>query len=249
MFDWLTSLILVGVGLLAGFLNVMAGGGSTLSVPVLILLGLDPSVANGTNRVAIFLQNISAIVSFKNEKFSEFRLSAKLAVFTLPGGIIGSLVAVKISDELFQTLLAVVMIGVVISMLLPKRKKKALTDTADKPGWLLYLAMFGIGFYGGFIQVGVGFLLMAAIHYLLNVTLVHVNMHKVFIVFFYTLPALIVFMISDNVDYILGLSLAVGNSLGGWWAAKVQVKKGESIIRYILVIAIIIMSLKLLGIF
>ncbi|MCB0295369.1 MAG: sulfite exporter TauE/SafE family protein, partial [Calditrichaeota bacterium] len=128
---------------------------------------------------------------------------------------------------------------------------RAPADAGDSQqrSWLIYPAMFGIGFYGGFIQVGVGFLLMAALFHLLRLNLVHVNMHKVFIVLIYTIPALGVFIWSGNVDWLLGISLAAGNSFGGWWAAKLSVRKGDKIIRYVLFVAIILMALKLLDIF
>ncbi|MFP4528643.1 MAG: sulfite exporter TauE/SafE family protein [Candidatus Kapaibacterium sp.] len=248
MIDISSILLLLGVGIAAGFMNVMAGGGSTIALPILIFLGLDPSVANGTNRVAIALQNVSAIASFRQEKYSEFKTSMKMAIFTLPGGIAGAIFAVRISDELFQTILGFVMIGVVISMLIP-RKKITGEAPAEKTSPWIYAAMFGIGFYGGFIQVGVGFLLMAAIYNLLKISLANVNMHKVFVVLVYTIPALVVFILTDNVNWGLGLALAAGNATGGWFAAKFSVKKGDKLIRYVLIVAIFIMSLKLLGVF
>ncbi|RMF56345.1 MAG: sulfite exporter TauE/SafE family protein [Calditrichaeota bacterium] len=245
--DELTRLfVLFGVGVIAGVMNVMAGGGSSLSLPILIFMGLDSAVANGTNRIAIFIQNIAAILSFRQQKFHQFTTSLKMAVWTLPGGIIGALVAIRISDEWFQRILAVVLLGVILSMLIPQNYTTQPQDSLS--GWkrfLIYPALFGIGFYGGFIQVGVGFLLMAALYHLLRVNLVVVNMHKVFIVFIYTVPALAIFIFSGNVDWILGLSLAAGNSLGGWWAARLSVKKGEKIIRWILFLALMIMAYKL----
>jgi uncharacterized membrane protein YfcA len=108
-------------GLLAGIINVNAGGGSTLTLPMLIFMGLDGAVANGTNRIAILFQNISAVYSFKNQKHSQFKLSFKLALFTLPGAIIGAYLATNISNQIFEKILAVIMIGVIITMLLPKK--------------------------------------------------------------------------------------------------------------------------------
>ena len=109
--------------------------------------------------------------------------------------------------------------------------------------------MFGIGFYGGFIQVGVGFLLMASLRYLMKLNLVLVNMHKVFIVLIYTIPALLIFILTDNINWIFGLSLAAGNVIGGWWGAKVSVKKGEGFIKVVLTVAVFIMAIKLIGLF
>ncbi len=241
-------LILFGVGSIAGFMNVTAGGGSTLTLPTLIFLGLDAALANGTNRVAIFVQNISAVYSFKREKYQQFGLSFKLSLLTLPGSIAGALLAVKISDALFQKILGVIMIGIIVSMIIPKKKITFDNNSNKKITVAVFLSMFLIGFYGGFVQVGVGFIIMAALNYLLKFDLVHVNMHKVFIVLVYTVPALLIFIITGNVNWTFGLSLAAGNALGGWWAAKASVKKGEKLIKIVLIAAILIMSMKLLEI-
>jgi hypothetical protein len=140
------------------------------------------------------------------------------------------------------------MIGIIISMILPKKKSNN-NDEPNKPNAGIYLSMIGIGFYGGFIQVGVGFLLMASLQFLMKLDLVRVNMYKVFIVLIYTIPALLIFALTDNVNWLLGIFLAIGNIFGGWWGAKMQVKKGEGLIKFVLVIAIFIMALKLFNLF
>ena len=242
-------LLLFSLGSVAGFINVMAGGGSTLTLPVLIFLGLEGSLANGTNRVAILFQNLSAVISFKREKYEQFRLSLKLAVVTLPGAILGALISVKISDELFEKILAIVMMGIIITLIIPNSKKDLIKKNVTYNPWYVYPALFGIGFYGGFIQAGVGFIIMATLHHLMRLNLVHTNMHKVFIIFLYTIPAIIIFAVTKNINWIYGLTLAGGMAFGAWWAAKLAVKKGEKIVRIILLFAILIMALKLLKVF
>jgi len=249
MTEYFQLFLLFFFGVLAGFINVSAGGGSTLTLPILIFLGLDGVVANGTNRIAILFQNLSAIFSFKKEKHSQFKLSLKLALFTLPGAIIGAYFASSISNQMFEKILAVIMIGVIITMLLPKKSVATITNLTRKQNFYVYLAMFGVGFYGGFIQVGVGFLLMASLHYLMKQSLVYVNMHKVFIVLIYTIPALLIFIYSGNVDWGYGLTLASGNMIGAWWGVKFSIKGGEKFIKIILIIAVSLMSLKLFGLF
>jgi len=91
--DLTSALILFGVGAVSGFMNVVAGGGSSLTLPALIFLGLDSTVANGTNRIAIIIQNVSAIHSFKQEKYHQFGMSMKLSLMTLPGTIAGAIFA------------------------------------------------------------------------------------------------------------------------------------------------------------
>lgn len=247
--DFISALILFCTGLAAGFINVTAGGGSTLTLPALIFLGLDTALANGTNRIAIIIQNIAAITSFRQEKYARFKMSLKMGLLTIPGGIVGAVIASRLDDATFKLILGIIMIGVIISMLIPRAKIKLAGPENEKLTVPAMIALFAIGFYGGFIQVGVGFLLMAAIYYLVRLDLVNVNMHKVFIIFLYTVPALIIFIATGNVDWFFGLSLAAGNAIGGWWAAKIQVRKGEKFIRWILIIAILIMAAKLFGIF
>jgi len=244
-----TIILLFGVGSVAGFINVNAGGGSSISLPILIFLGLDSALANGTNRVAIFLQNIFAVSSFRQQKVHQFKQSFFFSLFTLPGAALGAILAVKIDDVWFQRILAVVMIGIVFSMFVsPANSHSPTSNSSSNRKWLIYPALIGIGFYGGFLQVGVGFIFMAALYHLLRLNLVFVNMHKVFIILIYTIPALAIFIITGNVNWGYGLSLAAGNSLGGWWGAKASVKGGEKVIRIVLVVAILIMSIKLLRI-
>lgn len=241
--------LLFGVGTIAGFINVNAGGGSSLTLPTLIFMGLDGALANGTNRVAIFIQNIFAVSSFRKNKMHDFKESSELSLFTLPGAIAGALLAVTISDLLFQRILGVVLIFIVISLFISRSYKNKRPDQEVHRNWLIYPALLGIGFYGGFLQIGVGFLFMAALYHLLKVDLVVVNMHKVFIILIYTLPALLIFLLTGNVNWKFGLALAAGNALGGWWGAQAAVKGGEKIIRIIVAVAITIMALKLFGVY
>ncbi len=237
-------LLLFAIGILAGFLNVNAGGGSTLTLPLLIFLGLDGATANGTNRLAILLQNGSAIYNFKKNRYADFGLSFKLAVFTLPGAIAGAFWAVSINDELFRKILSLVIIFVIISLFIPK--SKILRKKNDKSvGFPAYAAMFLAGIYGGMIQAGVGFIFMAVLHNLMKFDLVKVNMHKVFIVGVYTIPVLLIFAFSGKINWVIGLSLAAGNMLGAKLAVKFAIKKGEKAIKIVLAAVLLIMSVKL----
>ena len=171
----------------------------------------------------------------------------KYALFTLPGAVAGAILAVRLDDIVFQRILAVIMVLIVLTLFLPKTAERKSAIIGKKP-WVVYLALLGAGFYGGFIQVGVGFILMAIMFHLAGLTLVKVNVHKVFIILLYTIPALLIFILTDNVHWKYGLILAAGNGIGGWISARISVKKGESYIRIILAIAIIIMAYKLIQI-
>lgn len=249
MNDLLSSLLLFAIGAIAAVINVNAGGGSSLTLPALIFLGLDSATANGTNRIAILMQNVSSVYTFKKAKYEQFNLSMKLSLITLPGAVLGALVAIQISDEVFNTILGIIMIAITLTMIFPTSKSKTNDDTENKKITIpLLLTFVVVGFYGGFIQIGIGFVLMAILNKMMHFSLIYVNMHKVFIVFILTIPALLIFIISGNVNWYWGISLGLGNALGGWWGTKHSIKKGDKFIKTILVVAIFIMALKLMKI-
>ena len=242
----ISSILLFFTGVLASFINVTAGGGSSLSLPALIFLGVDPSVANGTNRLAILLQNASASVSFRNEKVYQTRESVIYALLTVPGAILGAYYATRISDDLFRKVLAIVMIGVVISLLVPKSGVKE--GVKKRFSWLIYPGFVALGFYGGFIQVGIGILIMALIQRCVDCSLVLTNVHKTFIILLNTIPSLLIFVLTGNMIWTLGIALAAGMTAGAWWAARLSVRKGEGFIKKMLIVALVIIALKLFGV-
>lgn len=238
------ALLLFAVGILAGILNVMAGGGSAITLPILIFLGLDSPLANGTNRLAVFIQCIATVISFRREKYSDLRTSMKLAACALPGALAGALLAVRMDGVLFQKVLGLFILVIVATVFFPQ---PATTGKGNRRhGWLIYPVMVGIGFIGGLHQVGIGFFMIAALRHLMGLDLVRINMHKAAVFFIYSVPAMVVFAATGNIDWTLGLSLAAGNALGGWWAAKISVRRGEKVIRIVLIIAMVIMAVKLL---
>jgi len=213
-------------------------------MPVLIFLGLEPAAANGTNRVAILIQNITAVSSFRQKGLSDFRLSLSLALCTIPGAVIGALAAIAIDPLLFKRILAGVLVAALILILVRRSPDEGAAAAATHPIWA-HLAAVGIGFYGGFIQAGVGFLLMPLLHRLLALDLVRVNMHKVFIIGVYMIPSLLVFAVRGQVWWIAGLALAVGNAIGGWIGTHVTVSRGERAIRVVFTVAVAAMAVKL----
>ncbi len=246
----LYPLLLFVIGILAAIINVNAGGGSSFTLPVLIFMGLDSVTANGTNRIAILMQNITSVYAFKQERFDQFKLSWKLSLLTLPGAVIGAFTALKMDDELFQKVLGVIMILIVLTIIFPSKKLLVTNDSENKKLSLpVILSFIAIGFYGGIIQVGIGFLLMGVLNKIMKFSLIYVNMHKVFVVFILTIPALLIFIVSGKINWYYGLSLGVGNAIGGWWATKISIIKGEKFIKDVLAIAILLMALKLFGIF
>ncbi len=241
--------VLAGLGCLAGVLNVVAGGGSLLTLPAMVLMGMDGPVANGTNRVAILAQNVTAVWGFRSKGYADFQLSLTLALATLPGAIAGAYAGTVVRGEAFNRILAGIMIGVLILMVIQERRPSRGAEASESGSPRFgagHVAMAAVGFYGGFIQAGVGFLLMAALHGVMRLDLVRVNMHKVFVVGVFTVAALAVFAGRGQVLWVPGLALAAGNSVGGWLGARLSVERGEGLIRKVLYVALAVMAVRLL---
>ena len=241
----LIFLLIFTVGIAAGFINTLAGGGSTLVLPVLILAGLPSPVANATNRVAILMQNITATNSFHKHGKLQAKPVIHITIAAVIGAIIGSFFAIKVDSALFDKILGFIFIFILFMTLRPKSKKEAKT----LPKWLEFIIFIAVGFYGGFVQAGVGFIFLATLNLIEKYDLVHANAVKSFIVMCYTLFAVIIFALSGKILWLHGLVLACGNSLGAYLGVKAAVKKGEKVVKIVLSVAITIACLKLFGVF
>jgi len=247
MDEWYHYILLIVVGFAVGFINTIAGGGTLLSLPVLIFLGLPPNVANGTNRVAIIIQTAFATAGFKSKGVTTFPFNAYLGASALLGAIIGARIAVDIDGAVFNKILAVIMIAVVLIVFFkPEINLKDVNERlTGKYLWLGMLAFFIFGIYGGFINAGIGFIIILFLHFFNHMSLVRANATKVAVVCIYTLSALVVFVLNDKVNWIIGFVLAIGNALGAWIAFRVSVNKGDGFIKIFLLMVVGIMSIKL----
>ena len=248
--EWYIILAVIGVGFIAGFINTLAGSGSLLTLPLLMFLGLPANVANGTNRIAILLQNIVGVTSFKQQRVLSFKEGLMIGIPAAVGSIIGAQIAINLNDEIMsRTIGGLLVFMLFIIILKPDRWIKEHAGGTPVVRWFQIIIFFVIGIYGGFIQAGVGFFLLAGLVLGMGHELVKANALKVFIVFLYTPFALAIFILNDQVDYKLGLILAIGNMLGAFVGARVAVKWGAKAVRYFLIIAMAFASLKLLGVF
>jgi len=240
-------LLLVLAGFIAGFVNTIAGGGTLLTLPTLIFLGLPPSVANGTNRIAIFLQTFTGAVGFRSKGISTFPFSIYCGISALIGSLIGAQIAVDIKGETFNKVLSIIMISVVLLIVFkPKLSFENLEErTAGKYLWISIVAFFFLGIYGGFINAGIGFLMLIFLPYVNKMTLVKANATKVTIVFFYTIGALVIFYLNNKINWKYGLILSVGNITGAWISSRWSVKKGDKTVRIFLIVMVTLMAIKL----
>ena len=243
---WKVAALIVA-GLAGGAINVIAGGGSVITVPVMIFLGVPGHIANGTNRLPIVVQNISACATYMRHGLPQSRMIFSLSLCAIPGAVIGAIAGVKIPVETFNIVLAGVM-GMVLVMMLNGTNASPATAANDLSRRRLiwgHILMVLAGFWGGFIQIGMGFVLLPILNRVLGLDLVTANIHKVFIILVYTLAALMVFGSQLELLWWVGAIMAIGNAAGGWLGARLTLAGGERLIRKVVVFAIAVMIVKL----
>jgi hypothetical protein len=234
--------------LVTGVFNTLAGGGSLVSVPLLVLIGLPGTVANGTNRVGIFAQSIVAAWRFRAEGVSGFRRAIPVLVPIALGSVLGAFVISRVADDTFEMLFGVLMVFLLVPILFG-----APTATGEARGWLSsprasFLVFLAIGMYGGAFQAGVGIALVIALSYAGH-DLVRANSIRVVVNAALTAVALPVFVAQGQVVWIPALLLAAGYGLGGALGARIAVRGGERIIRPVLAIAVIALAGRMLGLY
>ncbi len=240
---WWEALLLVGGGLVAGIINTMAGGGSALTVPLLVLAGVPGNQANGSNRVGILTSSAAAVASFRHSKATDISGAGKVLVPTVVGSIVGSYTISQLADDTFETVFGLLMIPIVILTVL---KPKPKLDVQPWPVWVTVVVFAAIGLYGGAFQAGVGLVLLAALTRA-GYDLVTANNVKVLVNLVVTMFALPVFILQGDVVWAPALVLAAGFMAGGWFGAKLAVRGGEQLVRIFMVVAALFLAGRLLG--
>ncbi len=240
--------LVVLTGLISGFINTLAGSGSLLTLPLLIFLGLPANVANGTNRIAIILQSVVAVEGFKRKKVFEWREGLWLTVPATVGSFLGAIMAVNINEQVMNRVIGALMVVMLVILIYKPEKwiKEHAATSTFKPGILSIIIFFAIGFYGGFIQAGVGFFLLAGLVLNAGFDIVKANAIKVLIVLVYTTIALGVFIFNKQVDYTLGFILGAGSMIGAWLATRLAIKQGANFVRWFVIVVVLAFSVKLL---
>lgn len=243
-----TALIVSGV--FVGFINTLAGGGTIISLSLFMFMGIPADVANGTNRIAVILQNFTSAANFRRKKLLDTRKALWLALPTTIGSMLGAQLSVEIDEATFRKAIAVVMLLMVFFIAVKPNKwlkgQEALQQKKVSP--LLMLIFFFIGVYGGFVQVGVGYFLLGGIVLGAGYDLVRANAIKVAVVLVYTIFALLVFVINGKVNWQVGLVHSIGNVIGAYLASRYAVNWGANFVRWFIIVIIFITAADLFGI-
>jgi len=246
--EWWIYILVIVVGIFVGFMNTLAGSGSLITLPMLMFLGLDANVANGTNRLALFMQSISAVSGFKKNKTFEINEGINYAIPALLGAVAGAFIAVETKPQVLNYFIATLLLGMLVLLLFNPNRwiKPNPKGEIKKPDILHFLMFFAIGIYAGFLHAGVGFFWIASLVLYAGYDLVKANAVKTFIILLYMPVTFGIFAFNYQVDYGLGILLGIGTVVGARIAVFASIKKGSPFIRWILLIATLLSALKLL---
>ena len=244
--DWHIVVILLVSGTLVGIINTLAGGGSIVTMTMFMAFGLPINVANGTNRIAVLLQNLTASITFLRKKTFDLKHGLLLSIPVIVGNIAGSFVASYINDWVFKICFGVILLVIMVYLLLDTRiKLKAGNRLEIKP--IHYFWFLLIGFYGGYIYIGIGYLILAIALWLMRMDLVTANAIKGFVILLATPFSLAVFMIMGNVDYTFGIIHGVGNMVGSFIASHYMADWGKNFIKIFMAVIVAICFADLIG--
>lgn len=248
--DELQLYIIAIIGaIIAGGINTLAGNGSAITLTILTeVLGLPPNIANGTNRIGVFTQcTATSIVFFKSGKINITK-NKKYILPILFGAIAGGLLAIYVSNDQFKAVFKFMLLFMLISVLIKPEKWLRETDSNYSPKWYIYIPLlFALGFYGGFIQMGVGIFFLIIMVLGMRININESNALKSFVIGIYTLLLIALFHYQGMIDWKIGGIMAVGQALGGHLAARFvsKHKKADKIAYYVLIVVLILAIVKL----
>lgn len=234
--------ILALAGVAAGFVNTLAGGGSMLTLPALLFVGLPAEVANGTNRVGVVAHSIAATLGFRRAGQVDYQAATSLIMPTLLGGLCGAWLA---ADVIPHAWLEPVLLGTMLIMAIAMMfRPKSLAPTPEEAeprslGPASALGLFCAGVYGGFVQAGVGLVLIAVLGGMLRIDLVRSNAIKVLATLGFNVVALGIFAYSGQVDWVAGLILAISSTIGAVVGVRVAVDVDPRMVRGVILAAVL----------
>ncbi|HYC00131.1 MAG TPA: sulfite exporter TauE/SafE family protein [Candidatus Limnocylindrales bacterium] len=239
------AVVLVGAGLVAGAVNTLAGGGSLLTVPILILAGLPASVANGTNRLGVLVQGAVSAAELGRRGAIDWAEAMRVLPPLVIGGAAGAVAVSHLADHTFERAFGLVMLLLLAPTLRPPRAQPKERVLSRRAAWMWLLV---VGAYGGAFQAGIGLLLMLVLARC-GYDLMRANGIKVAVVFIQTIFTLPVFVLAGQIAWLPGLLMSAGFAAGGSLGARAAVAGGERALRPVLAVSVAAMAGRLLGLY
>ncbi len=244
MNEWLHSGLLLITGFLVGVINTLGGGGSSLLYPLLIFMGFSPHQAVGTSRLAFLTQGIVGILGFKSKGFYEYPLNIRLGLIAAAGAFIGAAAGLSVNPGTYKKIIALVIALVTIAGFFHTRRPEKTTKT-DPRRILTYILFFFLGIYSGFIQTGLGFLILTTLLWTEHMNITRANSIKAMVVFLSGIPSLLMFSTYGQVRWHEAVLLALGTAAGSWWSSRWSTSVNEKKLKYLIALLVLFLAAKL----
>jgi uncharacterized membrane protein YfcA len=240
-------ILLLVSGVLVGIINTLGGGGSVITMSLFMAMGMPIGIANGTNRIAVLMQNLSATVAFLRKGMLHVKSGLLLSLPAIVGNIFGALVATEVSESIFKICLSIVLAIILVYLVMGKDNEQITGGHSLKIKWWHYIWFFIIGFYGGYIYIGLGFLILAVTIWTMNLDIITANVIKGFVIFLSTPFALAVFIYNGQVEWMAGLLHGAGNIVGALMASHWAMNWGVKFVRWFTLAIIVVFFVDLMG--
>lgn len=238
--------IVFTAGFAGGFVNTVSAAGSLITLPALQFAGLTPQCSNATNRIGVLLHNFASIQGYRSKGLVPDKHGWMMAMSAMPGAMLGAFFSVKIPDAIFNKLLAlVILLFLALMIFFPIKTRQNDEETDAQHHRWGYVGYFFAGIYGGFLQAGTGFLLMATTIYINKFGLLKTNLYKALAMLMYTTAALVIFVWKGNIHWMYGLIVSLGFFAGGFITSRWSTGLSEEWIKRIVMVLVLSMALKL----
>ena len=246
MLDPLILLALAGVGMLAGFVDAVAGGGGMIGIPALLFVGLPPVSALATNKLQGVVGTAMAAVTFWRRGYVSLRALVPAIALTFAGSLIGALVVKRIDVSLLEVAVPIALIGIALYFLFSPNLSDA--DRTARLPFALAVPVIGfvLGFYDGIFGPGTGSFFTICFVTLLGLGVTRASGHTKVLNFTSNLAALVIFIPAGDVVWPAALAMAAGQLVGGYAGARAGIRFGARLIRPLVVVISITMAAKLL---
>lgn len=246
MLDPLVLLALAAVGLLAGFVDAVAGGGGMIGIPALLFVGLPPVSALATNKLQGVVGTAMAAATFWRRGFVSLRALLPAIAMTFAGSLVGALTVKQVDVSLLELAVPVALIGIALYFLFSPNLSDS--DRAARLPFSLAVPVIGLvlGFYDGVFGPGTGSFFTICFVTLLGLGVTRASGHTKVLNFTSNLAALAIFIPSGDVVWPAAIAMAAGQLVGGYAGARAGIRFGARLIRPLVVIISITMAIKLL---
>lgn len=238
---------------LTGIINALAGNGSVITLSILTeVLGMPGNLANGTNRIGVLMNSIGAFTGFLGKRDVKYKTYWSFIWPVIVGSVVGTFVATQVTSDQFMLVFKVLMVVMLFVVLVnPERWLISQAGRSNVSPWLLYPILLALGFYGGFIQMGMGVFYLAILVLITKLPIIESNMVKAIAVGLFSIISVILFGLANQIHWGVGLLMGSAQFIGGWLAAHYasRFREAAKVAYGILLIAIAISILKLFNVF